>query len=363
MCEGVAALVLKPAVLGGFERTAGLAAWARQRGMLCVLSSSFESCLGVAQLAQFAAALDAAAGPPGGTQHGLATLSWFAEDLLPASPEAPQLLQPLASRASSNSSSSGNGIGIGLAAAEQVAAKGIALTLGLDAQHAAAECQQASRRRSSVQTGSALYDFSLLEVLPPAAQAGAAGGTSNGTSSSGRLAPGQPPVLLLHGFLGAAEDWLPLMRALGLQRHCIAPDLPGHGSTTVDAHTSSGNGNGNGSSGGSSGSAHSLEAAAAAVAALVEREGLQGCCLVGYSLGARLALLLAARWPHLFSGVVSVSGARGREPERGATSRRQPCEGAMHTVRAGKLCAGPSCPNTCFARDATPAHTACSYSG
>ena len=31
--DGVVALVLKPAVLGGFERTLQLAAWARRQGM------------------------------------------------------------------------------------------------------------------------------------------------------------------------------------------------------------------------------------------------------------------------------------------------------------------------------------------
>jgi pimeloyl-ACP methyl ester carboxylesterase len=54
-----------------------------------------------------------------------------------------------------------------------------------------------------------------------------------------------------------------------------------------------------------------LAATADAVAAAVVRLGLQGCCLVGYSLGARLGLELAAHRAELFSTVVSVSGTPG----------------------------------------------------
>ena len=282
LCEGVVALVLKPSVLGGFERTAELAAWAAQRGMRAVISSSFETSLGISQLAQLAAAVDATAaagGAAGATQHGLATAGWFAEDLLPAS-AAGQLVQM------QPGSPSSSGMAIALEAAEAAGSSGVALALALDQQGAAA-AQQPLRRHATVRTASGSYDFCLLEALPSAAAAGAAE---------------QPPVLLLHGFLGAAYDWQPLLCALGTQRRCVALDLPGHGATAVTP--------GDGSASISSGPQEefSLEAAAAAVAALVEQQGLAGCQLVGYSLGARLALLLAARWPHLFSGVASISG-------------------------------------------------------
>ena len=313
LCEGVVALVLKPAVLGGYERAAELAAWAQLHGLHAVVSSAFETSLGIAQLAQLAAAVDG--GAPGGgggpMHHGLATQSWFDQDLLPAA-AAQLLLQPGPSGGDGGSASI-QGMGISMAAAEAVVSSGTALALGLDAQQAPEQAprQRAQRRRCHVATSSGSYHFSLLEVLPPVAAASPAGGAGH-----------QPPVLLLHGFLGAAGDWLPVMHALGLERRCVALDLPGHGASTVltPSHGPASNGNGatsNGSNGtaaaaaaeaGDPQAAHSLEAAAEAVAALVEREGLQGCLLVGYSLGARLALLLAARWPHLFSGVASVSG-------------------------------------------------------
>lgn len=309
--EGVAALVLKPSVLGGFERCAELAAWAAARGMRAVVSSAFETSHGTAQLAQLAAALDASLAAPAGsgsrsaTAHGLATLSWFAEDLVPLEGGVAQRLlrpDPATGRMT-----------ISVAAAEQVAGLGTALALGLSQAASGAAAQPSEpyvRRRRSVHTAAGSYDWSLLEALPPAAAAAG----SNGGNGSSPAQPEQPPVLLLHGFLGAADDWRPLMAALGLRRRCVALDLPGHGSTTV-----------------SSEAAFSLEAAAQAVAALVEAEGLQGCQLVGYSLGARLALLLAARWPHLFSSVASVSG----EPTRACGSWQL----AMHELRTGRACA------------------------
>ena len=57
----------------------------------------------------------------------------------------------------------------------------------------------------------------------------------------------------------------------------------------------------------------SLEAAADAVAELISEQQLQGCCVVGYSLGARLALLLAHRHAALLSGAVIISGSPGQQ--------------------------------------------------
>lgn len=41
-----------------------------------------------------------------------------------------------------------------------------------------------------------------------------------------------PPLVLIHGFTGSKENWLPVMRALGHHYRVIAPDLPGWGEST-----------------------------------------------------------------------------------------------------------------------------------
>lgn len=75
--SGVAALVLKPTLLGGIERTAALARDAKLMGIKAVLSSSFESSLGIAVLGQLAAACGTT-----GLPIGLDTVDWFVSDVL-----------------------------------------------------------------------------------------------------------------------------------------------------------------------------------------------------------------------------------------------------------------------------------------
>lgn len=41
--------------------------------------------------------------------------------------------------------------------------------------------------------------------------------------------PLRPTLLFLHGFMGGAEDWEPIMLSMAHAARCIAVDLPGHG--------------------------------------------------------------------------------------------------------------------------------------
>ena len=73
----LSAIILKPTLLGGLERTAQFMRVAREMKITTVVSSCFESSIGIAALAQFAAAHGTNSVPV-----GLATLSWFERDLL-----------------------------------------------------------------------------------------------------------------------------------------------------------------------------------------------------------------------------------------------------------------------------------------
>lgn len=73
---GVVAFVLKPAALGGLEKTARFIRLARRRGLQSVLSSVFESGVGLAALANVAAARG------GDTPAGLDTYRWLCKDVL-----------------------------------------------------------------------------------------------------------------------------------------------------------------------------------------------------------------------------------------------------------------------------------------
>jgi pimeloyl-ACP methyl ester carboxylesterase len=94
-----------------------------------------------------------------------------------------------------------------------------------------------------------------------------------------------PPLLLLHGFGGAAWNWTALAPLLA-GRRVLIPDLPGHGGSSPLP-------------------APSLAGFADAVAALVE----EPVGVVGHSLGGVVALRLAERRPELVRGLVLAAPA------------------------------------------------------
>ncbi len=154
-----------------------------------------------------------------------------------------------------------------------------------------------------------------LEVLPPGESSTLPHSSSNGSSNSCC----SRPFVFLHGFLGSCADWLPLMRALAAAGHrCVALDLPGHGGTlpplphahghaSVPEHVANGQQQQHEEAAGGDGlgytAAHTIPGAAACVEAAVRQLGLvrevegrvEGPVLVGYSLGARVALEVGAQ--------------------------------------------------------------------
>ena len=105
-------------------------------------------------------------------------------------------------------------------------------------------------------------------------------------------------VVLLHGFMGDRRDLEPLRRVLAPSFGCITLDLPGHGDT---AHLAD-NDNAEESSEGL------LDGLVAALEGLHRTSGV---ALVGYSLGARLALQVAVLRPDLVTAVVALGGNPG----------------------------------------------------
>lgn len=102
-------------------------------------------------------------------------------------------------------------------------------------------------------------------------------------------------ILLLHGFTGSGENWAQHaghFRAAGLR--VLAPDLPGHGANlprTSDDYT--------------------MEAAAEALAALIEQEKSGPVHLLGYSMGGRLALYFAIHYPQKVRSLILESASPG----------------------------------------------------
>jgi 2-succinyl-6-hydroxy-2,4-cyclohexadiene-1-carboxylate synthase len=115
------------------------------------------------------------------------------------------------------------------------------------------------------------------------------------------------PLLLLHGFTGSGASWAEQLGPFAERRRVITPDLPGHGGTPAAPHE-----------------AMTIEATARALARLLADLGASPADVVGYSLGARIALQLAMDHPASVARLVlespsaGIAGAAARSERRAA---------------------------------------------
>jgi 2-succinyl-6-hydroxy-2,4-cyclohexadiene-1-carboxylate synthase len=114
-----------------------------------------------------------------------------------------------------------------------------------------------------------------------------------------------PTVLFLHGFMGSSADWRGVMTALGDRTFCIALDLPGHGASLGMAPDT-----------------YTIEGAARAMIGILDDLELVRPVVVGYSMGGRLALYLALRYPERCAGLFLESASPGLERSDERAARR-----------------------------------------
>lgn len=103
----------------------------------------------------------------------------------------------------------------------------------------------------------------------------------NGLSVAYRTAAGSgaTPLVLLHGMGESSASWEPLLDALaGLGSLVIAPDVRGHGATGRPG-------------------LYSFEALRDDVVAFLDALGIERCVLIGHSMGACTAAMVAAAHP------------------------------------------------------------------
>ena len=124
-----------------------------------------------------------------------------------------------------------------------------------------------------------------------------------------RAGAGVPPLVFVHGFACAHEDWRHQAAAFA-GRHCVvACDLRGHGASPGDAASSD------------------IETFGADVAALLGALDLSGAVLVGHSMGTRVVLQAYRDAPERVAALVLVdgsfqgaAGARAEEAARATVS-------------------------------------------
>jgi 2-succinyl-6-hydroxy-2,4-cyclohexadiene-1-carboxylate synthase len=114
-------------------------------------------------------------------------------------------------------------------------------------------------------------------------------------------------VTFLHGFTQTKESWLPVVESLTAEIEATLIDAPGHGKSSPQGRT--------------------LVDGADDIA-----ESMTPGVLVGYSMGARIALHTALQHPDTVHGLVLVSGTPGLRSESERTERRVSDEALAHHI-------------------------------
>lgn len=113
-------------------------------------------------------------------------------------------------------------------------------------------------------------------------------------------------LLLLHGFTGTARSWEPHLERWAASHRVIAPDLLGHGHSDAPVDPSR----------------YALERQASDLAGLLALLEVTSADVVGYSMGARLALALALEHSHLVQQLVLESPSAGIADPAARAERR-----------------------------------------
>lgn len=109
-----------------------------------------------------------------------------------------------------------------------------------------------------------------------------------------------PPLLLLHGFTGSLATWDPFIPKFSTDYMTISVDLMGHGQTDAPTHPER----------------YSIENAADDLVELLNQLNVEKCHLLGYSMGGRLALMLACRYPARIQSLMLESSSPGLKTDR-----------------------------------------------
>ena len=114
------------------------------------------------------------------------------------------------------------------------------------------------------------------------------------------------PVVMLHGFLGCKDDWHAVASKLQSGRRVAAFDLPGHGPAAEAREDAD----------------CSMDSACHRIEAVLEALDATSGHIVGYSMGARIALYFAVTRPGCVASLVLESGSAGIEDEAARARRR-----------------------------------------
>ncbi len=106
-------------------------------------------------------------------------------------------------------------------------------------------------------------------------------------------------LILLHGFSGSSNDWRDVFIDFSLPYKIIAVDLPGHGKSDSPDDNS----------------LYTSEVMIEQLKEIIEIDDAESIILCGYSMGGRLALLFAEKYPLLLNKLIIESSSPGINDE------------------------------------------------
>ena len=127
------------------------------------------------------------------------------------------------------------------------------------------------------------------------------------------------PVTLLHGFTQSGRSWHEIVSLMPTGWKWVLPDLRGHGATRVQA-----------------GAPYTMDACTKDLERLWDSLGISRTHLVGYSMGGRLALHVAATRPERLLSLMTI-GAHAGLDEEAREGRRQADEALAQRIETDGL--------------------------
>lgn len=114
------------------------------------------------------------------------------------------------------------------------------------------------------------------------------------------------PLLMLHGFTGDSASWKVFESQLNSHSKVIAIDIIGHGKSDSPAEETR----------------YDIESVASDINKLLEELGIEQIDILGYSMGGRLGITFAVKYPKKVRRIVLESSSPGLETEEERKARR-----------------------------------------
>jgi 2-succinyl-6-hydroxy-2,4-cyclohexadiene-1-carboxylate synthase len=130
--------------------------------------------------------------------------------------------------------------------------------------------------------------------------------TVNGLSFNAERSGHGTPLLLLHGFTGSIETWRPFLPALSASHDVMAVDLIGHGGSESPPDPAR----------------YSMPRCVEDLVGILDYYVVARVAVLGYSMGARIALHLAMEAPEHISALILEGGSPGLDNPSERASRR-----------------------------------------